>query len=340
MDNESLNNLLDRLNSNMVRISTIKRPDDQPLLSNLDSKDQELLESYLTPPDIRSTETMNINFEDSFEYIRMYFNSGRYQGFKFYDGDDLIILTLEKKKKAHFKVFKPLGNTAVHKLPILLNTLSTATQYGIHQVCLNNTDLQSLKDESNIKIRGIKEFSYYLYDLDTLNDLRGNQWKNVRQRITSFEGKQSKLKVEHLSTENCNDVVHFIGEWRRQLMKDRGYSYSNLEKNKAAAKYYSGKNDFKNVWAMVYRLQGRVVAFQMLYRLGESAAAHAIGLADTTINGLSEYTQIHIWKELRECGIRFINDGSSWRPGVEKYKKKFNPIKIQQVFECKIEFNE
>jgi hypothetical protein len=100
---------------------------------------------------------------------------------------------------------------------------------------------------------------------------------------------------------------------------------------------FSSKNDFQNVWGMVYRLRGRVVAFQLLYRLGPDAAAHAIGLALNEIKGLSETTQVQIWELLYNQGIRFINDGPSWRPGLERYKKKFNPIKSQKVFECKLE---
>jgi len=145
------------------------------------------------------------------------------------------------------------------------------------------------------------------------------------------------LKPERLNDENLNDVVHFIGAWRRQLISKKGISYSNLEKNRDAVKYYSYKNDFDNIWSTVYRLGGRVVAVQLLYRLNKNSAAHAIGLADNSITGLSEATQIDIWQKLNEGGIRYINDGPSWRQGLDRYKKKFNPISAQKLFECKIQ---
>jgi hypothetical protein len=158
----------------------------------------------------------------------------------------------------------------------------------------------------------------------------------VRQKIKSFNKSHPKMKIEKLSTENCSKALHFIGNWRRDLLDKRGHSYVNLEKNKFAVKYYASKNDFKNIWGTIYKLYGRVVAVQLLYKLGENSAAHAIGIADTEFSGLAEVTQIDIWNKVHECGIRYINDGASWRPGLERYKRKFNPISGQRVFECKL----
>jgi hypothetical protein len=264
----------------------------------------------------------------------MYFNSGRYQGFKFYDKKNLIICALEKKTKPHFKLFKPLGPTPGEKVAKIIKVLSEITNYPIHTVCLDNKLLKELKKEKQIDIKNIKEFNYYIYDLNTMVGLRGNRWKNVRQKINAFKKNHSmtKFKIEPLSEENCKDIVHFIGAWRRDLITKRGFSFANLEKNKFAAMYYADKNNLKDVWAMAYRFQNRVIAFQLLYRLNADSAAHAIGLADPECTGLNEFSQIHIWEQLQKSGIRFINDGPSWRPGLERYKRKFNPITVQKVF--------
>ncbi|MFW9874769.1 MAG: phosphatidylglycerol lysyltransferase domain-containing protein [Candidatus Thorarchaeota archaeon] len=233
-------------------------------------------------------------------------------------------------------MLRPLGKGALDKLPDVIAVLNSNSTEHIQIVCLNNEDLKVLKKNKRLEIKSIKEFNYFIYDLDTMNDLRGVKWKNVRQKISTFRKNHPKLKIEHLSKNNYEDVIHFIGAWRRTLLSKRGLSYSNLEKNKFAAKYYSDKNDFKNIWSTVYRLSKRVVAFQLLYRLGPNSAAHAIGLADTSIPGLSETTQINIWEQLQDQRIRYINDGPSWRVGLDRYKRKFNPISAQKVFECKL----
>jgi hypothetical protein len=221
-------------------------------------------------------------------------------------------------------------------LPELIKLLSNFTNYPIHLVCLDKNGIKEIKEMKSLIIKNIKEFNYYIYDLDLLNELKGNRWKNVRQKIGNFYKNHPKLKPERLSMENCDNALHFIGNWRRELLNKRGHSYANLEKNKFAAQYYSDKNDFENIWGTVYKLRGRVVAVQLLYRLGEDSAAHAIGIADTEFPGLAETTQIDIWKQVHDCGIRYINDGASWRPGLDRYKRKFNPIGAQRVFECKL----
>jgi hypothetical protein len=305
-------------------------------ISPITDDDEKLIKSFLKPPEPQTSSDSHMNFEDSFEYIRMYFNSGRYSGFKYYDDESLLVFALEKKKKPHFKLFKPLGENANQKLSDIIAGLSAATQYPIQMVCLNNGNLKALRKVRQIEVKNIKEFSYYIYDLERLDNLKGRHWKNVRQKIATFNRNYPKLKAERLSMGNSDDTVHFIGAWRRYLLSKRQFSYVNLEKNKFAAKYYADKNDYHNIWASVYKLRGRIVAFQLLYRLGTEAAAHAIGLADTEIKGLSEFSQMHIWNELASAGIRYINDGPSWRSGLDRYKRKFNPIATQQVFECKV----
>jgi hypothetical protein len=306
------------------------------LISPITDSDEELFESCLPPPVSNSSKDSRLNFEDSFEYVRMYFNSGGFRGFKLYDNKDLIIFALEKKKKPHFKLFKPLNTQRIQRFSEIITALSSVTEYPIQIVCINNEHLKLLKKDKQLEVKNVKEFKYYIYDLDTLNELRGNQWKTVRQKISTFKRNYPKLKVEPLSSQNYDETKHFIGAWRRELLANRGLSYANIEKNKFAREYYSEKNDFRHIWSTVYRLGTRVVAFQLAYRLGPETAAHAIGLADTNIKGLSEFTQIQIWEQLHNDGIRFINDGPSWRPGLQKYKLKFNPVTSQQVFECKI----
>jgi hypothetical protein len=308
------------------------------LISPITDHDRKLFDSYLSTKitrDKQSKKSMNLNFEDSFEYIRMYFNSGNFLGFKLYDNENLLVFAVEKKKKIHIKIFKPLGPGGFEALTDLINLCAEITLYPIHLVCVNDKLLKNIKDSSEIEVTNIKEFKYYIYDLNLLNNLKGTQWKNVRQKINSFKKSNPKIKIQRLMPENSNDVVHFIGAWRRNLLTNRALSYSNLEKNKFAARYYSNRNDLKNVWGMVYKLKGRVVAFQMLYRLSTTVAAHTIGLADPEVKGLSEFTQIHVWNLLAEGGIRYINDGASWRPGLDRYKRKFNPTVIQKIFECK-----
>ena len=58
-----------------------------PNISRITEKDRNLYEEHLTRSyqDLPSDVPIS-NYENSFEYIRMYFNLGKFQGYKFCDG--------------------------------------------------------------------------------------------------------------------------------------------------------------------------------------------------------------------------------------------------------------
>jgi len=280
-----------------------------------------------------------INYENSFEYIRMYFDLGKFQGYRYLDNDGLIFFSSTgSKKDPHFKVYKPLGQDsidAVRTLTELVQALQETTTNPITITCLSNEHLKTLK--KIMKIKKIKHFEYYIYDLRDLSDLKGTKWKNVRQKINTFSKNHPKVRIEDLDENNSKKALHFISTWRRAAAA-KGFSYIDVDKNKAAVQFYQDKIDHKFLWAKVYYLRGRVEALQFLYKITTAdkteACAHAIGMANNDIAGLSEYTQIDIWQHVLDKSIRYVNDGPSWRPGLLRYKRKFNPCGVQQVNEC------
>ena len=54
-------------------------------ISPIIEEDKKLLRLYLNSLITKIKKDQQPNFEDSFEYIRLYFNSGRFEGFKFYN---------------------------------------------------------------------------------------------------------------------------------------------------------------------------------------------------------------------------------------------------------------
>ena len=80
-------------------------------ISPITDHDFELVKSFLKRSVDKSIKENRIKFEDSFEYIRLYFNSGGYQGYKFYDQDNdvLLLFAIEGKKRPRVKLYKPLG---------------------------------------------------------------------------------------------------------------------------------------------------------------------------------------------------------------------------------------
>ena len=136
---------IDQINSQLINRKLIGADSPDTFITPITDLDRRLFTSYLPHPSTLSMDRFQLHFEDSFEYIRMYFNSGWYQGFKFYDNQDLIIFALENKKKPHFKIFKPLGPNAIQKLPGIITALSKITRYPIQTVCVDNKLLNCLK---------------------------------------------------------------------------------------------------------------------------------------------------------------------------------------------------
>ena len=304
---------------------------DDPRIDRLVEKDEELFYRF-NPPAEGDDEIIRANFEDSYEYIRLYFDSGDWHGMRYYDLDTLIFFaeagSVENPSARRFKVYKPLGHDPLGKLNMLIDKLRSITDQGITVTCL------PAEIANNIDSGKKRQFRYLIFDCFELLELYGQRWKNVRQKITRFEKEHRNVRIEHLSERNSERVVHFISEWRRCALHERGHSYAQVGKSKFAARYYAGMVDEKNIWAYVYFVGGKVSAFQLLYRVGSNAAANPIGMSDISMDGLAEYSQVHAWQQAAEAGIRYINDGPSWRRSLEDFKRKFNPVDSQLVIEC------
>jgi hypothetical protein len=302
-------------------------------LADLTEADEELFYRF-NPVPSEPLPQDKVRFEDSYEYIRLYFDSGDWHGQRYYDGDTLIFLAhsgrSDRPASVRYKIFKPLGSEPVQKLYALLEHLKGSTDKQITVTCLPvelANDLEGFRK---------KQFRYLIYNVESISDLSGGSWKNVRQKLTKFKREHGKVRIDMLSKANREKVVHFISSWRREALNERGFSYAQVEKAKFAARYYSDKMDTSQIWAYVYYIEGRVSGFQLLYRLGPNAAANPIGLADISIDGMAEYSQVHAWTEAAGHGLIYINDGPSWRRSLEQFKSKFNPISEQLVFEFTI----
>ena len=299
---------------------------DESLIKPLAPEDEELYYSFV------ASDEASTHFEDSYEYIRLYFDSGEWQGFRFYDGKSLVFFAKagddDKPATVRYKIAKPLGAEPVAALEALVDVLKGRTE--------NQVQVTGLPKEIANQLKGVKkkQFRYFIYDTAEIGDLSGQKWKNVRQKLTKFEKENRSVKVEKLDADNSEKVVHLISSWRKEALTERGFSYTQVEKAKFAARYYTDKVDNKKIWAYVYFVGGRTAGFELLYRLGENFAANPIGFAEISIDGLAEYAQVHAWREVAKSGIRYVNDGPSWRRSLEAYKKKFNPTLQQLVIEC------
>ena len=92
----------------------------------------------------------------------------------------------------------------------------------------------------------------------------------------------------------------------------------------------------KDVLSRVLKIDGKIASFNLGYPLGlnekTNVFAHAIGIADITIQRLAEYAAIDFWKIVKNQGYKYINDGPTWRKGLVDFKKKFGAINRKRYY--------
>lgn len=230
------------------------------------------------------------------------------------------------------------------KLFLFEKNFSKLLQYlDIKSFLLRDIDdefIRVLKDKKKygFSINSLKELNYAIYNLNDALNLSGNKFSNLRWHLNAFKKANHKVEIVDLKN-NYNAVVHLIGDWKKQTIKKRGFSYIDLRSDKMAANFFKEKSiinktkkivDFNEVFYRVLTIDGVISSFNFGYPLGifdkQNVFAHSVGICDVSIPHLAEYAQYDFWSEIQKKGYIFINDGPTWRKSLEVYKNKFYPI--------------
>lgn len=207
------------------------------------------------------------------------------------------------------------------------------------------------KADWKIELVKLREMNYSIYDIEHTSSLKGKKFANLRWHLNSF--KESGRRVEAVPPgDHVEEVSHLIGLWRGQAIRTRGFSYADVRSDKWAARLLcrgygqgtkemggeiiEGQISLDDVRARVLLVDGRVAAFNLGYPLGltrqRKIFAHAVGMADISIPHLAEFAQMDMWKMVWENGYTHINDGPTWRKGLEIYKNKFQPVERKRYY--------
>jgi hypothetical protein len=191
-------------------------------------------------------------------------------------------------------------------------------------------------------LQNIRQIRYNTYDLNKTLGLTGVSYANLRWHLNNFEKADHKIKVVPLQ-EAKKPVIHLIGQWRKDAISKRGFSFVDVRSDKQGIILYDQKIlqmiqhvssphvfPLRTMISRVLEIDGVVKTFNLGFSLGlfhpQPVFAHAIGIADTSIPHLAEYAQIDFWTQVQLAGYQYINDGPSWRNTLETYKEKFRPL--------------
>ncbi|MCK5343374.1 MAG: hypothetical protein KAR20_08210, partial [Candidatus Heimdallarchaeota archaeon] len=208
--------------------------------------------------------------------------------------------------------------------------------------------LRKKRKQSMFQLQNLKQIRYSTYDLEKTLALSGVKYANLRWHLNKFNNQKHKIKVVSLEDVK-KPIIHLIGQWRRDAMKNRGFSYVDIRSDKQGVKLCKeqkkksppeqSSQDIlrqETVLTRILQVDGMIASFNLGYPLGifqhKQVFAHAIGIADTSIPHLAEYAQFDFWQQVEKRGYCTINDGPSWRYSLETYKDKFRPIKKKDYF--------
>lgn len=212
---------------------------------------------------------------------------------------NLLLWTVNSKK--HFSVD---GTFTTEDIEYLRSYLPANFHY------INESNLSLLK--SAFKLKRVKNKSILLNISDI--SLEGAERKKLRQTYNRCAKNEFEILDNY---KNISDVKVMIDEWSNEYAADyfRDYSGKNL---------YFYKNNFHldcmNVF--IYK-DGQLVSFGTLSPEVDGSSSYIIGKAlYKRYYGLSEFTDIELYKKAVAKNIKVVNMGQASH-GLVFYKKKF-----------------
>jgi len=204
--------------------------------------------------------------------------------------------------------------------------------------------LKKKNQKSFFVLKSLKELNYAVYDLKKTLLLSGQEYSNLRWHLNCFEKQNHKVEIVDLS-DCAKSVVHLVGKWRSDAIKNRDFSFIDVRSDKMGANFfgntksnieYNGIIGIGDVISRVLKVDGKIAAFNLGFPLGvfkkQNVFAHAIGLSDVSISHLAEYAQYDFWKYINKTGFNYVNDGPTWRTNLKTYKDKFRPMNKKRYY--------
>lgn len=211
-------------------------------------------------------------------------------------------------KKQHFTTDRILSISDIEYLQSIAPS-------NFHYLLQDNIDFL----KNHFTVDKVKHKSIIL-DIENLN-LSGSKMKSLRQSVN----KCSKNEFEILDNfKDLKDVKDLIEEWSNEYTDKYFRDFSG--KN-----FYFYKNNFHEgcINVFVYS-EDRLVSFGTLSPNDDGNCSYIIGKAlFKRFYGLSEYTDITLYRKAAEHGIKSVNMGQASK-GLMFYKSKF-PNAVEQI---------
>jgi len=160
----------------------------------------------------------------------------------------------------------------------------------------------------------------FIFDIDTTVDI-----KNFRDNIKKFLHQNPNIEYIPATQEMA---VEMVSDWYKKR-QNGGVSYTDF-----GYTYWLAKNFqiFEDIRARAVILNGKVSAISMWGKLDNNIGIHLI-CKDRGIPYLQDYTRFQTYNEMKDIGLKYVNDGSDCsQEGIRVYKQKLRPKFIIPIY--------
>jgi hypothetical protein len=229
--------------------------------------------------------------------------------------DDKILVDLQEEKKLAKKILKE--NALVKYV-----RLARVPKY------LANTCSELIVEEDLLDWK----YPIHILDVEAVVFLKGKGYAQIRQRI-------NQLKTEHCTIKDIQNevdytiVLNMVKSWIEEFPYDEYSEEDLIQPTKMLLSIMNSKK--LKICGQIIYYKEKPAAYCIWEENKNIANAFAMA-AERKIPGLAEYNIVIMCKKLLNNGIKEVNIGGSETDGLNRYKKKFSPVKSIQLYSCEI----
>lgn len=176
------------------------------------------------------------------------------------------------------------------------------------------------------------KYPIHILDVEAVVFLKGKGYAQIRQRINQLKTEQCTVK-DIQNEEDHKLVLNMVNNWIEEFPYDEYSEEDLIQPTKMLLSIMNNKK--LKVCGQIIYYKGKPAAYCIWEENNNIANAFAMA-AERKIPGLAEYNIVMMCKKLLNKGIKRVNIGGSETDGLNRYKKKFFPVKSIQLYSCEI----
>ncbi len=282
-----------------------------PQFNRFELKDRRLIQTYI---DIFKPQSCEYNFSNLFAW------QDAYQLFWTIYQERLLIYDAVSQS-----AFMPLGEDFYpEELVILSLNLKTRGLTPDFSLVTPEYLKKFPEIETYYQVKKERDYSEYIYDIDSLCSLTGTKLHKKRNLISQFKRSWPDVEVHPLTDGYREKAL----ELARELMDRRKQQSKTLDREMDAIKISFKHFDQLGLEGLVLTLEGRVLAFSVFSPLCHSTFDIQFEKSDTNFKGIAQVINHETAKYLKGRGRYLNREQDLGIKGLRQAKMSYDPAKL------------